>query len=73
MNAIKLIGTVMLLAGVFAMAIGGFDYTQESTALKIGPLQLDVKEKKHVNLPLWSGAALAALGVGVLVLAGRKS
>lgn len=72
MNAIKLIGALMLLAGVLAMAVGGFDYTQESTALKIGPLQLDVKEQKHVNLPLWSGAALAALGAGVLLLAARK-
>jgi hypothetical protein len=73
MNAIRVIGALMLVAGVLAMGIGGFDYTQERTALKIGPVQLDVKEQKHVNLPLWSGAALALLGVGVLALSGRKS
>ena len=73
MNAIRMIGALMLVAGVLAMGIGGFDYTQERTALKIGPVQLDVKEQKHVNLPLWSGAALALLGVGVLALSGRKS
>ena len=73
MNTIKVIGALMLLAGVLAMGIGGFDYTEERTALKIGPLQVDVKEQKHVNLPLWSGAALAALGAGLLVMAGRKS
>ena len=73
MNAIRMIGALMLVAGVLAMGIGGFDYTQERTAFKIGPMQLDVKEQKHVNLPLWSGAALALLGVGVLALSGRKS
>jgi hypothetical protein len=72
MNAIKMIGTLMLVAGVLAMGIGGFDYTQDRTALKLGPLQVDVKEQKHVNIPLWSGAALALLGAGVLVL-GRRS
>jgi hypothetical protein len=73
MSAIKMIGALMLLAGVLAMGMGGFDYTQDRTALKIGPIQLDVKEQKHVNLPLWSGAILALLGAGVLVLGARKS
>jgi hypothetical protein len=73
MSAIKVIGALMLVAGVLAMGIGGFDYTQDRTALKIGPIQLDVKEQKHVNLPLWSGAVLALLGAGVLVLGARKS
>jgi len=73
MNTLRMIGALMLVAGVLAMGIGGFDYTEERTALKIGPVQLDVKEQKHVNLPLWSGAALALLGAGVLVLGGRKS
>jgi len=73
MNTIRLIGALMLVAGVLAMGIGGFDYTQERTAFKIGPVQLDVKEQKHVNLPLWAGAALALLGAGVLVLGSRKS
>jgi hypothetical protein len=73
MNALKVMGALMLVVGVLAMGIGGFDYTQERTAFKIGPVQLDVKEQKHVNLPLWAGAALALLGAGVLVLSGRKS
>jgi len=73
MNALKVMGALMLVVGVLAMGIGGFDYTQERTAFRIGPVQLDVKEQKHVNLPLWAGAALALLGAGVLVLSGRKS
>jgi membrane-bound ClpP family serine protease len=73
MNALKVIGALMLVLGVLAMGIGGFDYTQDRTALKIGPVQLDVKEQKHVSVPLWAGAGLALVGAGVLVLGARKS
>ncbi|MDP2066290.1 MAG: hypothetical protein Q8K38_10005 [Burkholderiaceae bacterium] len=72
MNPVKLIGVVLIAAGVLALAYGGFSYTKDTTALKIGPLELSVKEKKDVNVPLWAGVGAIVAGGLLLVLGGRK-
>lgn len=71
MNSLKTIGIVLLLAGVLALAYGGFSYTKDTTAVKLGPLELSVKEKQTVNVPVWAGAG-AVLAGGLLLLMGSK-
>ena len=39
------------------LTYGGFSYTKDTTAVKLGPLELSVQEKETVNLPLWVGIA----------------
>ena len=57
---------------LLAMAYGGFSYTKDSTAVKLGPIELSVKEKERVNVPMWAGAAAALAGGLLLVLGSRK-
>lgn len=71
MNSIKALGVVLLVAGVLALAYGGFSYTKDTTAVKLGPLELSVKEKETVNVPVWAGAG-AILAGGLLLLIGAK-
>lgn len=73
MNPIKIIAIVLLLAGVLGLALGSFSYTKDSTALKLGPLEMTVKEKETVNVPMWAGVAAIAAGGLLLVFGGRKS
>ncbi|HAX23166.1 MAG: hypothetical protein Q7U09_16495 [Hydrogenophaga sp.] len=72
MNATKLIALVLIAGGALALIYGGFSYTQDSTAVKLGPLELTVKEKKTVNVPLWAGIGAIAVGGLLLVMGGRK-
>ena len=39
---------------------------------KAGPLQISVEEKKKVNIPMWAGVGMIALGSGILFLETRK-
>jgi len=71
MNSMKTLGVVLLVAGVLALAYGGFSYTKDTTAVKLGPLELSVKEKETVNVPVWAGVG-AILAGGLLLLAGSK-
>jgi len=71
MNPFKTLGIVLLVAGVLALAYGGFSYTKDTTAVKLGPLELSVKEKQTVNVPIWAGAG-AVLAGGFLLLMGGK-
>ncbi|MEB0136263.1 hypothetical protein QN362_13055 [Actimicrobium sp. CCC2.4] len=71
MNAIRLLGAALIIAGVLGLAYGGFSYTKETQAVKIGPMELNVKEKKDVNIPMWAGIAAIVAG-GLMVAAGGK-
>ena len=67
----RTIGIVLLVAGILALAYGGFTYTKETQKAKIGPVEINVKEDKRVNVPVWAGVALALVGGGLLV-SGKK-
>jgi uncharacterized membrane protein YidH (DUF202 family) len=67
MTLTKLAGIALVILGGLALAYGGFSYTKDTQAVKLGPLELTVKEKQTVNVPLWAG--VAAVVAGVLVLA----
>lgn len=71
MNATKLVGLILIVGGALALAFGGFSYTKDSSAVKIGPIELSVKEKESVNVPLWAGIA-AIVGGGLLIAFGKK-
>ena len=71
MNATKLIGLILIVGGVLALAFGGFSYTKDSSAVKVGPVELSVKQKETVNVPLWAGIGAIVAG-GLLLVFGRK-
>ena len=63
----KLIGLVLLVAGILAVAYGGFTYTRTTHEAEIGALEVEVHDRERVNIPLWFGLAVA-IGGGLLVL-----
>ena len=71
MNATKLIGLILIVGGVLALAFGGFSYTKDSSAVKVGPVELSVKQKETVNVPLWAGIGAMVAG-GLLLAIGKK-
>lgn len=73
MNAARLIGIVLLIAGALALAYGSFSYTKDTTAVKLGPVELSVKEKETVNIPVWAGIGAIVAGGLLLLVGGRKS
>ncbi|HKB55676.1 MAG TPA: hypothetical protein VKD22_16880 [Ramlibacter sp.] len=72
MNAARVVGIVLIVAGVLGLAYGSFSYTKDTTPVKLGPLELSVKEKHTVNVPVWAGIGAIAIGALLLVVGGRK-
>jgi hypothetical protein len=70
-NAIKLVAFALIVAGTLGLVYGGFSYTKDTTAIKLGPLELSVKENKTVNVPVWAGIGAIVIG-GVLLVMGSK-
>ena len=71
MNSRSLVAIALLVAGSLGLVYGGFSYTKASHQVDLGVVEFSVDEKKHVNVPLWAGAALLIAG-GALLVAGQK-
>lgn len=72
MNGSKLAAILLIVAGAIGLAIGSFSYTKKSEAVKLGPIELSVKEKETVNIPIWLGGGAILLGVVLLVVGNKK-
>lgn len=72
MNAVKLVGVVLILLGVLGLLYGGFSFTKATHDVKLGPIELSVKEKQTVNVPVWAGVAAIAVGAGMLLFGGSR-
>lgn len=72
MNAVRIVAIVLIAAGVLGLVYGGFSYTRETHEAKLGPIELEVKEKQTVNIPVWAGVGAIAIGSVLLLLGGRK-
>ena len=68
----KLVAVVLIVAGALMLGYGGFSYTKDDTAVKLGPLELSVKEKKTVDFPVWAGVGAIVVGALVLLLNGKR-
>jgi TRAP-type C4-dicarboxylate transport system permease small subunit len=71
-SVVKIVGIALIAAGILGLVYGGFTYTTETHEAKIGPIELSVKDKETVNVPIWAGVAAIVVG-GLLLLVPKKS
>ena len=67
----RIIAIILIALGALALIYGGFSYTEDKTAAKIGQFELKVKETKTVPVPLWAGIAGIVVG-GLMLVMGSK-
>ena len=66
----RVLGAILIILGIIALAYGGITYTKRDTVLDAGPIEATVDEKKTIPLPPILGAA--ALLAGALMVTRRK-
>jgi hypothetical protein len=71
MSAIKIAAIALIVAGILGLAYGKFSYTKETHEAKIGSLELSMKDKETVNIPVWAGVGAIVIG-GILFLVPAK-
>lgn len=71
MRAIKVLAIALIIAGTLGLVYGGFSYTKEAHDTKLGPLELSVKEKETVTIPVWASVGAIATGAILLLLRGK--
>ena len=68
MNAVKVFGIVLIVAGALGLAYGSFSYTKDTQEAKLGPIELSVKNKETVNIPIWAGVGAIVAGAFLLFM-----
>ena len=71
MGSTKIIGIVLLVAGLAGLFYGHFEYTKETHEGQFGPFSFSIAEKETAVIPSWASIAVLTAGVVLLVI-GRK-
>ena len=72
MNIVRISAIILIVGGVLGLVYGSFSYTHDTHDVKIGSLELSVKDKESVRVPTWAGVG-AILAGAVLLLLGSRS
>ncbi len=68
----KLLGILLIVGGVLALAFGGFSYTQREKVLDIGPLEATTETRETIPLSPIVGLAAVAGGIALVVAGSKK-
>jgi len=73
MNPVKIVAIVLIVGGVLGLIYGGFSYTKETHKAELGSIELSVKDKQTVNVPVWAGVGAIVIGGVLLLFQGKRS
>ena len=72
MSIFKIIGIILIIAGIAMLATGSFHFKEKKKVLDTNVVDISTKETKIVTWPRIAGVVVALGGV-VLLLLGEKS
>ncbi len=73
MKPVTLVGVVLIILGVVALAYQGITYTTREKVVDLGPLKITKEKEKTVFLPPILGALALVGGVVLVVVGSRQS
>jgi hypothetical protein len=67
-----IVGIILIVVGIIALAYGGFHYTKRVEIIDAGPLQVSAKREKKVSIPPLLGGLCLAGGIALVIVGSRK-
>ena len=68
----KIVGVILIVLGIIALAYQGITYTTSEKVVDLGPLKVEAKREKTLPLPPLVGAAAVIGGVILLAVSARR-
>jgi uncharacterized membrane protein len=72
MRPAVLVGIILIVLGLVALAYQGFTYTTKEKVVDVGPLKVEATREKSVPLPPVLGAVAVAAGVVLVIVGSRR-
>ena len=73
MKTYTLIGIILIVLGIAALAYQGITYTTRENVVDIGPIHMTADKTRTLPLPPIAGALALVGGIVLLVAGGKKS
>jgi uncharacterized membrane protein YidH (DUF202 family) len=72
MRTSLILGVVLIVFGVLALAYGSFSYTREKEVLDLGPIEATAETRETIPLPPILGGAAIVGGIALVVAGSRR-
>ena len=72
MQGMKLLGVILLVAGLAGLAWPVISYTKTEKVVDLGPIEVTAEREKHVPVPPIVGGLAAVAGLVIIVTSSRK-
>jgi uncharacterized membrane protein YidH (DUF202 family) len=72
MKMTAIVGVVLIVIGVLALALGGISYTRREKVIDLGPLEATTETRETIPLPPLLGGLALVGGVALLIAGTRK-
>lgn len=69
----KTFGIILVIAGLAMLIFRGISFTTEKKVVDLGPIEINKKERKSVNWPLYAGLVVTLAGAVMIVADKRKA
>ena len=73
MKGLVVVGVVLIVLGIIALAYQGITYTTREKVIDLGPLKASVEKEKTIPLPPVLGGAAVVAGVFLVWMGSRRS
>jgi hypothetical protein len=73
MKPAGIIGIILIVVGVVALALGGISYTKREKVINAGPLQVSADREKTIPLPPILGGICLAGGIVLVIVGSRQT
>lgn len=67
----KTIGILLVIIGIVMLVFRGINFTTEKKVAEIGPIDIEKKENRRIDWPMYAGGLATAAGL-IMILADRK-
>ena len=64
----KIAANLLIALGVLALAKRSFPAPQKTHRADLGPVEIKVRESRRIEVPVWVGVVLVAVGTGFLLI-----
>ena len=68
----RIVGVILIVLGVIALAYGGISYTREETLIDVGPIEARTQTRETIPLPPVLGALALVGGIVLMVADSRR-
>jgi hypothetical protein len=72
MSSRRVVGLVLVIVGLVALAMGGVFWTDRDTVLDAGPIEVTTAEREGFALPPLVGGIVLVSGLALLVVPSRR-